>query len=355
MIVLTTLTPNHRRLFRLLILLAVFTLGVPRAAAIPLSEYHDLLVHIVEDLESLRSLDEDESTTDFEYRFIETITAMRSEFPKSQQVELEGGAWTTDNTWFHLALDDLQQSPAELRASKLEGMAQSITALQQRATELRDARKVPGDKAAEKQKLESILSRPEYAGGAKGSNAITRLIEDFIRWFRGLFPEMPEISPGRASVVSVIVRIIVVLLCLAAISYAAVLLLRRFKFERKTKTSKKKEPRIVLGERLNPEDTATDLLAEAEALARSGDLRAAIRKGYIALLVELGDRKLISLAQYKTNRDYLTSVRNSPQLHSRLKGLTDSFERHWYGFVQATPNDWQDFRTGYRDALQTGN
>src|SRR5687767_15636284 len=51
--------------------------------------------------------------------------------------------------------------------------------------------------------------------------------------------------------------------------------------------------RIVLGERLKPEDTATDLLAEAEALARNGDMRSAIRKGYIALLVELGDRNVI--------------------------------------------------------------
>ena len=123
----------------------------------------------------------------------------------------------------------------------------------------------------------------------------------------------------------------------------------------KKKLCKKREPRIVLGERLQPEQTSTDLLAEAEALARSGDLRAAIRKGYIALLVELGDRNVISLAQYKTNRDYLRAVSNVPQLHSPLKRLTESFERHWYGFAEATQNDWQDFRARYREALETGN
>ena len=101
------------------------------------------------------------------------------------------------------------------------------------------------------------------------------------------------------------------------------------------------------------EATATDLLSEAEALARQGDLRAAFRKAYIALLVELGDRKMISLAHHKTNRDYLNSLRSVPQLHSRMRGLTDSFERHWYGFANATPNDWQDFRAGYLAALQT--
>ena len=110
--------------------------------------------------------------------------------------------------------------------------------------------------------------------------------------------------------------------------------------------------RVRLGERLEPEQTATDLLSEAEELARRGELRAAIRKAYIALLVELGDRKFISLAQHKTNRDYLNALRSVPQLHSRMRGLTDSFERHWYGFANATENDWQEFRTGYLAARQ---
>jgi hypothetical protein len=68
--------------------------------------------------------------------------------------------------------------------------------------------------------------------------------------------------------------------------------------------------------------------------------------------VELGDRKTISLAQHKTNRDYLNSVKSIPPLHATMRGLTDSFERHWYGFEQATPDDWQNFRAGYLAALR---
>ena len=110
--------------------------------------------------------------------------------------------------------------------------------------------------------------------------------------------------------------------------------------------------RIVLGERLEPEATASDLLSQAEALVRNGDVRGAIRKAYIALLVELGDRKMISLAQHKTNRDYLNAVRSLPLLFTTMRGLTESFERHWYGLEQATPDDWQNFRAGYLAALQ---
>ena len=149
--------------------------------------------------------------------------------------------------------------------------------------------------------------------------------------------------------------IVIVSVAVLLILYVLWQLFKRFQRPLEAKARKKRAARVVLGERLQPEQTSSDLLAEAEALARNGDLRAAIRKGYIALLVELGDRNVISLAQYKTNRDYLRSVSSHPQLHSRMKNLTESFERHWYGFAQVTPNDWQDFRSGYREALQTGN
>lgn len=95
------------------------------------------------------------------------------------------------------------------------------------------------------------------------------------------------------------------------------------------------------------------MLAEAEALAREGQIRAAIRKTYIALLVELGDRKILSLAQHKTNRDYLRALSNNPSLYGNMRGLTDSFERHWYGFAETSPNDWQMFKAAYLAALRT--
>jgi len=71
--------------------------------------------------------------------------------------------------------------------------------------------------------------------------------------------------------------------------------------------------------------------------------------------VELGDRKLISLAQHKTNRDYLRSVTGSPTLYQNMRGLTESFERHWYGFAEAAPGDWQDFKAGYLAAIRTSD
>ena len=65
---------------------------------------------------------------------------------------------------------------------------------------------------------------------------------------------------------------------------------------------------------------------EAETLARQGEIRAAIRKAYIALLVELGDRKIISLAQHKTNRDYLRAVINNPSLYGNMDSYSNAGE-----------------------------
>ena len=329
---------------------------VVNIVAIPLSEYHSALEVAIADLEPLADRGGHESDTDYEARLNEAIGKVRTALPKNQQVELEKESWGADNTWLHTALDDLQGASLEQRPAKLASVLASLRALNDRIKSLESADKSATEhKGASKQRLESILDRPEYAAESHGPNALTRLIRDFIRWLESLMPKAEGVEPGRTRLFSNVVTMIVVGVAALLIAYVALLLYKRFKRPAKPKVRKKRDARIVLGEKLQPEQTATDLLAEAEALARSGDLRAAIRKGYIALLVELGDRDIISLAQYKTNRDYLRAVSNVPQLHSPLKRLTETFERHWYGFVQATPNDWQDFRARYREALQTGN
>lgn len=338
-----------------LLLLAALSFAASNALAIPISEYRENLQRATSQLETLLIRNVFESDADYDTRLKETINAVRSELPKNQQVEWEKGVWNTDNAWFHKTLDELQNEAAEERLMKLERLLEWLRSVDERVKDLNDAQAVDENKAEAKQKLESILARPEYVSGPGGQNAISRLIRDFFRWLEKWLPESPAVSPGRANITSFIVQVVVVATALLLILYVARLLFIRFRRPRKVKIRKKREARIVLGEKLQPEETSTDLLAEAEALARSGDLRAAIRKGYIALLVELGDRNVISLAQHKTNRDYLRSVSNRPQLHSPLQKLTESFERHWYGFAQATPTDWQDFRSGYREALQTGN
>lgn len=356
MIVLKTRTAKYRFCSRLLVLLAVVCFSVSPAVAVPLSDYHTAVGLAVTGVQSLLEGEGYHQPADYEAHFAKTIEEIRSHLPKNMQVELDRGTWNADNTWFHKALDDLLVAAPEDRSAKLTSVMEWLLALDDRVTDLQNAEKVDDHKGAAKQKLESILTRPEYESAAQGPSAITRLLRELIRWIQSWLPEGGGSQQGRTGIFSYIVMGIVIAMAATLVVYVGTLLFKRFKRPSSgRKQRKKREARIVLGERLQPEQTSSDLLAEAEALARNGDLRAAIRKGYIALLVELGDRNVISLAQYKTNRDYLRSVSSRPQLHSPLKRLTETFERHWYGVAQATPNDWQDFRTGYREALETGN
>jgi hypothetical protein len=180
------------------------------------------------------------------------------------------------------------------------------------------------------------------------------VLERIVRWIAKLFPNIKPMKPGGSLWIARIAQILVVGVCLAAVAFLVWRYGPRF-MQGRRKKKKKREARIILGERLEPDQTSADLLAQADALARNGDLRSAIRKAYIALLCELGDRKLISIAQYKTNRDYLYSVRDKGSLYSSMRKLTASFELHWYGLVPAGENDWTDFRNDYQKTLRTGS
>ena len=321
-------------------------------AAIPIAEYHQNLKRSINELEKVVEVDQNRDDTDFKNRLNQTIELVRATLPEHQTVEVDGEVCNVDNSLIHKSLVELKPLPTGEQLEEVEKIAELLRAIEARITERQEAVARAQSKEQAKTKLESILARPEYATEQAGPNALSRLLRDFMRWLQNLFPKRRPVEPGRVDTVSLIVQILVIGLALAVLLYVGKILLGRFGRTRKVKKPGKKEARIVLGERLEPEATSTDLLSQAEALARSGEVRTAIRKAYIALLVELGDRKMISLAQHKTNRDYLNSVKSIPPLHATMRGLTDSFERHWYGFEQATPDDWQHFRAGYLAALR---
>jgi Domain of unknown function (DUF4129) len=345
---------HHHELACIVVFLIIVLFFCPASvSALPIAEYQKNLQQAITALDTLNQSDEDESTTDFENRFNQTIEAVRAALPEHQTIESGTEVYNVDNSWLHKELNELNQASNPL--DNIKQILATLQALQTRVAEGQNPGTQMDSKDQAKTKLDTILARPEYTTGAKGTNALMRLIQDFTRWLEKLFPKRRTVDPNRASWISFIAQIAVVGGAGLLVIYIIRILLNRFGRSRKHKTRKSREPRIVLGEKLEPDATATDLLAEAETLARRGDLRAAIRKAYIALLVELGDRKLISLAHYKTNRDYLNSLRAEPQLHSRMTGLTNSFERHWYGFADATSNDWEDFRAGYVATLRSRN
>ena len=320
--------------------------------AIPLSEYHRHIKQAVTALDTLAQSDETEDATTYAGRETQTIEIVRQVLPKSESVDWNGTEVSVDNSWLHQELDKYRNLSAVEKVASMARIKQRLQAIDERVTEIEKPGTAPAtNKAENSQRLREILSRSEYARQIKEESAITRLLREFSKWFENLFPKPKGMSPGAASWFSGIAQIVVFVVALGVIIFVIRLFLPRLLRSRGRKKEAKAKARIIMGERIDPDKTAVDLLAEAEALARNGELRAAIRKAYIALLVEMGDRKIISLAQYKTNRDYLRAVRNVEHLYVNVKELTDSFERHWYGLATATENDWLAFRSTYKQAL----
>jgi uncharacterized protein DUF4129 len=350
---LTSTFLSRPRALRFLFAGTVLLLLAQAVYAIPVSNYHRRIGQAVTALDSLAQSDETESVTLYEMRDTQTVASVRVLLPQTETIDWNGTSLNVDNSWLHQELDTYSADKSAERYDLLKRITERLKAIEERITEVeKPASGTAGNKTEERRKLAEILQRPEYARKVEKGSALSRLIDRFLRWLQSLFPKAAPISPGSTSVISKTAQIFVIALALGVLAFVLKLFLPRMLRSRRPKKKGKAKARIVLGERLEPDQSALDLLSEAEALARRGELRAAIRKAYIALLVELGERKIVSLAQYKTNRDYLRAVRGVEPLYGNVKQLTDSFERHWYGLAQATETDWLAFRSAYKQALR---
>lgn len=292
-----------------------------------------------------------------ETRAARALTSLRATLPPRERVESAVGSIEVDNRWLEKEL--AQFDAAHDNARRIEIVARVVERLDSLKQEL-DATAAANtsarDKEAEKGRLQTILRRPEYNQQAAHGGALQSLWESVKDFLRRLIPRSKPLSASRyTSPLSVAARLFIYALAAAVI----VFVLWRFGpsawaqlSARRRRKSQAREARIILGERLAADESAADLISDAERLARAGDLRGAIRKAYIAVLCELGDRKVIRLARHKTNRDYLANVRDRADLYQLLHPLTHSFERHWYGFDPATPTDWDEYRALCNRAIQ---
>jgi len=349
----TVISSRSRLLAALALTCVIAPLTLANTAT--LDDYQHRVTAAATLVDELRDAGEDESNPRPENFITTNLTRVRQMLPAKETVTLDGLSVPIDNSWLHEELSAYEKaSLTTKRSESLARMAERLHAIDERIQEIHRRNTVSTDKDAEKGRLAEILRRPEYISKAPEGSALERVLERIVRWIAKLFPNIKPMKPGGSLWIARIAQILVVGVCLAAVAFLVWRYGPRFMQGRRRK-KKKREARIILGERLEPDQTSADLLAQADALARNGDLRSAIRKAYIALLCELGDRKLISIAQYKTNRDYLYSVRDKGSLYSSMRKLTASFELHWYGLVPAGENDWTDFRNDYQKTLRTGS
>lgn len=286
----------------------------------------------------------------------EDTADLRNILPVAIKIESPNGTIEVSFQWLHAELDAFDKT------SDLQEQALILTEIEERLTTLawsHDQVQTSAAKALskdeEKQKLNEILSREEFQ---KPEPPKESLLEQWLMkigdWISSFFPKRAPSAetPSIGSITSILqIGLIVIVLAIVAfgIYKLAPLLFPALKRKRKEKRS----DRVILGEVIEADRSASSLFAEAEDLARNGELRDAIRKGYIAALCELSDKKVIGLARHKTNRDYLKDVRKNAELHSNLKGMTASFEDHWYGSAPGAQSAWAEFRQRYSEAIKS--
>ena len=336
---------------------ALSLLSCARISAATFVDYRHRVSDAISVIEELHAAHDNEGQSSPEH-VNNSVARIRAELPAKETVTLGTQSIVVDNTWLQEALQDYEKTgnSKSRRVDTLARIGERLRALDEQLEEVQRAKPAVNDKDSDKGRLAEILRRSDFNKPATPEDsALSRLWQRFLRWFFNLFPGVKPITPGSSRTISGIAQIIVVLGCLIVIAFLVWKFGPRFLSKRRGRKKKTLAARIVLGERLEPDQSSADLLAQAEMLARNGDLRAAIRKAYIALLCELGDRKVVSLAQHKTNRDYLNSVRERAALYNSMRKLTSSFELHWYGFQPAAESDWLEFRSVYQQALNRGS
>jgi len=332
-----------------------------------LSKYRADVVNAKLLIQSLTYSDADEEISEEKYAERERIIVanIRTDFPAGEKIEWQGTTTETNNKWLTDKLDvfDVEAPESPAREAILIEIGERLEAIEQKLDEIEKPVASNRTKDEDKQKLAEILRREEYTKPDEPKESL------FQMWWRklkdllaGMFPRPDLSAPQEATgfqSLSFILQMILYALVLGIIGFLIYrfapfigLLISRFmpflaqKFKNREK--REKGERVILGERLAEGATAQNLFNEAEKLAYEGNLRGAIRQGYIAVLCELADRKVIGLANHKTNRDYLRDVRKERVLYENMNGLTANFERHWYGTDSVEEKDWDEFRQGYK-------
>ena len=290
-------------------------------------------------------------------QFEQNATAdIRRLIPESEKIEWDGTVVETDNRWLHEALDSFadESGPSDNREQLLTAIHNRLEAIENKIGELVSRQAAARSKDQDKNKLAEILRREQFQKPeAEQESLFQRIVAAIKKWFSDFFPDA-SIAPGSSSGLGTLASVLQFVLA-AAVFGGIAFLIYRFAptiFRRnRTRKTKEKGDRFVLGEKLEDGQNAPDIFRDAERLAREGNLRGAIRKGYIALLCELSDRKVIGLAKHKTNRDYLRDVRKNKELFKGVSGMTFNYERHWYGYDPAGDEAWQDFKSDYLKVL----
>jgi hypothetical protein len=172
--------------------------------------------------------------------------------------------------------------------------------------------------------LDEILARPEF-------NRPLSLWERFWQWFERMLAEWLPDRPaaGNAGWLAFLLRALpwiittlVVAVVIWLLSYWLQRVLRSFVTDARAAG--------INGDDSLPA-TAAEARQQARAAAESGYYRDAVRRLYLAALLQLSEHSLITYERSLTNREVLVRVPNDSPVRQHLEPVVATFDQVWYG------------------------
>lgn len=168
--------------------------------------------------------------------------------------------------------------------------------------------------------LNAILSRREFQYQEQAIpnpvlEWVNRILTEIQRWLNDLLGMTFDVVGSDTMLV------ILSLLLVVVFFFVFRTLFVDFAREAKLKEAEEDEPL-----------TSEAAFNRAQQLSKGGDFRAAVRYLYLSTLLILDERSVMRYDRSKTNREYLRSVANSPELSKPLEEVIEVFDNVWYGY-----------------------
>lgn len=194
----------------------------------------------------------------------------------------------------------------------------------------------------------------------KTARSIQRAIERFLKWLNKLFPEPKEVKQPKdltwiQSTRAILYFMIAILVCMGLM-----LGYKLWQRHKKEKSEIQAEETIATPDLNAAEISPADLVSRkwltlAENLIKEGSLRLALRAIYLGILAGLAEQGFISIAKYKSNRDYLKELRRREHAVQGLVKIFSEdvgfFDKVWYGMYEVAMQDLNLFRSDYERIL----
>ena len=222
---------------------------------------------------------------------------------------------------------------------------------------------MPREKPVESDAPKSWLARAFLAFAdvlRDGLKAIARGLLQALRWigrmllklWPGDFPSQPGLSRWGSGLVYSL-QILLLLLISGLAGVLGVLIFRACRRRRRSGVVPA-EP-VAARPDLTDENVAADQLPEdgwlnlAREMMEQGNLLLALRALYLAGLAHLAAREMISIAIFKSNREYETELRRraraQPEVQNAFSQNVAAFDRAWYGLHEVTRDALREFQS----------